>query len=111
MFTMKAAPMKNHMLFGPLGALLLGPVFVSPASAQTAPQPAEATPQTDDAQLGDIIVTAQKRSQSLTNVGLSITAADGAQLARLGLKDKVDLDNVPTRLTLPKNRRKRGSAR
>lgn len=101
---MNAASMKNHLLFGPLGALLLAPAFAAAAAAQTPPQPsAQAASQNDDVQLGDIIVTAQKRSQSLNNVGLSINAADGEQLTRLGVKDTGDLVKIAPGLTFTKS--------
>lgn len=100
----KAASMKNHVLFGPLGALLLAQGVISPAMAQTAPQPvADAVPQSDNSQLGDIIVTANKRSQSLNNVGLSINAADGDQLTRLGVRDTGDLVKIAPGLTFTKS--------
>ena len=101
---MKAASLKNHMLFGPLGALLLAPGLAASAAAQTAPAAtAQPVPQSDNNQLGDIIVTAQKRSQSLNSVGLSINAADGEQLTRLGVKDTGDLVKIAPGLTFTKS--------
>ncbi|MDX3911876.1 MAG: hypothetical protein QHC67_19105, partial [Sphingobium sp.] len=53
-----------------------------PALAQsndTAAQPVE------QGDVGEIIVTAQKRAQNLNDVGLSITAASSDQLAAAGI--------------------------
>jgi outer membrane receptor protein involved in Fe transport len=119
---MKATSVKNHMLFGPLGALLLAPALVAPASAQKAgsdssgplsgapvatPAPGAPlvapAPVASNNQLGEIIVTANKRSQSLNNVGLSINAADGNQLAALGVRDTGDLVKISPGLTFTKS--------
>jgi outer membrane receptor protein involved in Fe transport len=56
--------------------------------AQSA-QPAAAAPQAQ--QVDEIIVTAQKRSERLNDVPLSITAATGEQLARAGVAAPEDL--------------------
>ena len=42
----------------------------------------------------EIVVTAQKRSQSISSVGMAITAETGAQLKTLGVKDVNDLVKV-----------------
>ena len=54
-------------LFGAAGALLLGLAVVQTASAQ--------------AELEEIIVTAQKREQSLQDVPVAVTAFTSAELA------------------------------
>jgi iron complex outermembrane receptor protein len=43
------------------------------------------------AKLDEIVVTAQKREQNLQDVGASVTALDGAALAKLGLRDVTEL--------------------
>ena len=43
------------------------------------------TPFTAQAQLEEVIVTAQKREQSLQDVSIAISAFDSAQIAELGL--------------------------
>lgn len=48
----------------------------------------------ETASTGDIIVTAQKRSERLNDVPLSITAATGEQLARAGVHNPADLEKV-----------------
>ncbi|NML90670.1 TonB-dependent receptor [Sphingobium sp. TB-6] len=75
--------------------LLLG---VSPAQSQIAGEPAseaagdEASAPRLDA--GDIVVTAQKRSESVNKVGMSITAFSGDQLVRQGVVDTSQLIKV-----------------
>ena len=56
----------------------------------------EAEPQSAQPSQGlqEIIVTAQKRSESLNDVPLSITAASGDQLADQGITDVADLVKV-----------------
>lgn len=91
-----------------LGATsLLASVAAQPALAQDAaagPDPVaaadaqgggEAEPvQANGGLLGDIVVTAQKRSQNIQNVGIAITAASGEQLTALGLSDSVDIAKI-----------------
>lgn len=45
-------------------------------------------------QLAEIIVTAQKRSQSISEVGMSITALSGAQLQEQGITDVAGLSKI-----------------
>jgi hypothetical protein len=61
-----------------------------PVAAQTTPsdtKPHEAT-------VGEIIVTANKREQSLNSVGLSIQAASGAELTQRGVSSPADLSKL-----------------
>jgi len=69
-------------------------LMVVPASAQNAPIPASgntdetqqsssSTDQTSDILPGDIVVTAQRRSERLLDVPISITAVSGADIQRL----------------------------
>ncbi len=48
---------------------------------------------------GEIIVTAQKRSERLQDVPLSITAATGDQLAKQGVSTPADLEKIATGFT------------
>ena len=65
-----------------------------PAAAGTS---AQASTETDAGQIGEIIVTAQKRSESLQNVPIAVSAVTSAQMSRTGVKDIVDLKlAVPT---------------
>lgn len=66
-------------------AMLIG----SPAVAQEAAQPAVDSASADDS--GEIVVTANKREQNLNDVGLTITALSGAQLAQRGITSLADL--------------------
>jgi outer membrane receptor protein involved in Fe transport len=101
---MKKAPLKARILFQSLGMVVLAHQFASPAFAQTEPSSTpQASAQSSGDQLGEIIVTAQKRSQSLNNVGLSITAADGEQLTKLGIRETGDLVKISPGLTFTKS--------
>jgi len=44
--------------------------------------------------VGDIIVTAQKRSESINKVGISITAATGEMLQQRGINNTADLVKI-----------------
>lgn len=74
-------------------ALLAGLTVTTPAVAQSV----------DDAFAGEIIVTAQKREQSLNDVGLSITAATGSELEALGINDTGDLAKITPGFTFTKS--------
>lgn len=76
-------------------------VTSSPAPAQQVVTPVPTTqPGTPDAAtsaeqgIGDIVVTAQKRSESINKVGISITAASGAELAQKGVSSAADLIKI-----------------
>ena len=73
-------------------SLLASGVLGSTAYAQeTAPV---ARPSQDAVTLDDVIVTAQKRSERLSDVPLSITAATGEQLQRAGVTSPADLGKI-----------------
>ena len=75
--------------------LALSAVVAAPAAAQTAGAAADAAPGDAVAQaLPDIIVTAQKRAQSISDVGMSIDVQTGEQLTRLGINDTAALAKV-----------------
>jgi iron complex outermembrane recepter protein len=76
--------MKGGFLFAAAIPAWLLVLTASEAVAETAPE------QTISAsggvpQLEEVIVTAQKRSQRINEVGMSITAASGGQLAQQGI--------------------------
>jgi outer membrane receptor protein involved in Fe transport len=77
--------------------LLAGVACASTAWAQTAgqsadgPAPAPSAPGSD---LAEVIVTAEKRSERLADVPLSITAATGDELEKLGVRGAADLEKV-----------------
>ncbi|MDO7843633.1 TonB-dependent receptor [Sphingomonas immobilis] len=77
-----------------VGALLLASTALGwsvPAMAQNAPDsaPATAAPDTDD-----IVVTAQRRSERLQDVPISVTAIEAIQLARSGIDSTAKLTQV-----------------
>ncbi len=81
-----------------IAALALGLVH-APAYAQEAPAgQAEAS----DEGIGEIIVTAQKREQSLNDVGMSISAISGDSLVSRGVQRLEDLSRVVPSFTVTK---------
>lgn len=48
----------------------------------------------DDIQISDIVVTAQKREERVQDIGMSIQAASGEALTRLGIQDTTDLVKI-----------------
>jgi len=80
---------------GLIGSAVLA-LIAGTAHAQTAPQPDKATAAPDGAtpDIGEIVVTAQKRSEGINKVGMSITAKTGDQLIELGIKSAADLAKI-----------------
>lgn len=81
----------QEVVYNLLGALVLLPVAaqaqgVAPGATPTSNPEAAAAPA-----YGDIIVTAQKRSQNLSDVPMSVTAITGDQLASKGISNVQDL--------------------
>lgn len=70
-------------------SLIAAPAFAQSAPADESAQAAESGPAE-----GEIIVTAQKRSQRLTDVGITIAAATGDQLKTAGVVDVGQLANI-----------------
>ena len=67
--------------------------------AQATAPAAPAAPAAEDSRSGgveEIIVTAQKREENINDIGMSIQAATGEQLAELGITDATQLDKVVT---------------
>lgn len=95
------------MFLGSRASLLSGVAFAAvalstSASAQTTPAPgapvapnvtasAVSPPPTSDSTVGDIIVTANKRSENANRVGLSITSVSGAELAERKITSLSDI--------------------
>ena len=79
-------------------ALIASCGLLSPAAAHAQVQPGAAAPQSDALQakgtVEEIIVTAQKREEKLSDVPLSITAATGDQLANRGITDTSQLSKI-----------------
>ena len=75
-------------MFSAVGAVMFATLSAN-AAAQEAP-PASA-PDNAGEGLGDIVVTAQKREQSLQRVGISVTAITGEQILQRGISNSIDL--------------------
>ena len=76
-------------------AMLGGGAFAQtagPSGAGAGARPSQ--PQETVTTLEDIVVTAQKRSERLSDVPLSITAASGEQLARQGVTNPAQLEKI-----------------
>jgi len=59
--------------------------------------PAVAQSDTDDMQIEEVVVYAQKRAQNIMDVPVAVTAVSGAQIEASGIKDVFDLQqNVPS---------------
>lgn len=89
--------MKNAKLF--LTAAAIAPLMLSAGAraqeaAVTAPQAQQAEPA-----FGDIVVTAQKREESINKVGLTIQAISGDALAKQGVSSVGDLVKLVPALT------------
>ena len=71
-------------------------VAATPGDAQsdTTPAPSSVAQVSDSQATGEIIVTAQKRSERLQDVPLSITAVTGDQLAKQGITSPADLEKI-----------------
>lgn len=66
----------------------------SGALAQTAAPTTDAPTQTEASNLGDIIVTANKRSEAVNDVPMSITAATAETLQNRGVNSPEDLQKI-----------------
>ncbi|MFU8816950.1 MAG: TonB-dependent receptor [Pseudomonadales bacterium] len=75
------------------GALLALLSATASTLAQQAPAPTE---RSSRGMIEEIVVTAQKREESLNEVGMSIQAATGERLNELGITDTADLFKVVT---------------
>ena len=86
--------MSRFCLYG--ASLVSLTALMAPAYADnTDAAPADTTVNTDqNSPLSEIIVTAQKREQSINSVGMSITAATGDRLADLGITGPEDLGKI-----------------
>jgi iron complex outermembrane receptor protein len=89
-----------------IGQLMAGVCFASPALAQPAAAP-EAPPTdrpaSDSAELGDIVITAQRDSQSLQDVPIAVTAVTGDNLVARGMTDTRSVGMSVPNLTLSEN--------
>jgi iron complex outermembrane receptor protein len=77
-----------------LAATLAPGVAVAQASAPEPEQPNTISAEVPEEGIADIVVTAQRRSESLQRAGLAISAVTGDSLARTGITDVEGLTNV-----------------
>ncbi|MFM6829654.1 MAG: TonB-dependent receptor [Novosphingobium sp.] len=89
----------NRILAATVSLLAIGTAATARAQ-ETAPQPAQAEPRAAENNFREIIVTANKRQQSINDVGLSITAASGDSLVTRGINSPVDLGKIVPGLTV-----------
>ena len=89
-------------------SLLIGAALIhaNPATAQiAAPAPASVATAVSatDGQLGDIVVTAQRRSQKLQDIPIAVTALDAATLERQQITSTIDLSRSVPNLVAANN--------
>jgi iron complex outermembrane receptor protein len=87
---------RSHLLFGVAGSVLLA---AGAASAQSAAP----TPQPQTSNLDEVVVTAQKRSERLLDVPMSISATSGEQLEAAGISSTGDLQQISPGLVTVNN--------
>lgn len=87
---------RAQLLFGVASSLLL---TAGAATAQTSDAPAAQ----DASELGEIVVTAQKRSERLLDVPMSISAISGEQLEASGISSTGDLQQISPGLVTVNN--------
>lgn len=82
----------------PAQAVHAQPVLADPptAAAPTPQQPVTARSESDPSEPapGDIVVTAQRRSQSIQNVGIAMTALNSTALSRLAVSNATGITTV-----------------
>ena len=100
---MKRFPIANGSVLA-IAAMLLSSAAAAqsrdPATGGTTQDTAPAATEVD----GDIIVTANKRSESARNVGMAITAATGDQLIRQGVVDVPALGKIEPSLVVSESK-------
>ena len=86
--------MSRHKLalFGAAATAALFAIQSAPARAAGAAAAAAAS--AGATTVGEVVVTAEKREESINNVGMSIQAASGATLEKLGIRDTADLQKI-----------------
>lgn len=95
--------MTNRVVFAAASAL--GIVLASPALAQSAPPaaPVASDQGQDDSQLNDIIVTAQRRAESVQDVPIAVSAFSSDQLRATGVSSALDLGALVPNLIAQNN--------
>jgi iron complex outermembrane receptor protein len=83
---------KNKLLLAGVIALSSAPLALSASAADTtAPGPADSS---SGPQLEEIVITAQKRTERLSDVPVAASVVSGSQLASMNAGDIVDLDKL-----------------
>ena len=89
-----------------LGCVTAGACALAPLTAQAQVSPA-ASPATstagDETRLQEIVVTAQRRSESMQQVPIAVSAVTGAQLAQRGIGDSLSLAQSVPNLDISQN--------
>jgi iron complex outermembrane receptor protein len=78
---------KAALLTGALGLTAGAPVLAQTSAPSPAPQP-------DNTGVAEVVVTAQRRAESVQNVPISITAINGATLSQAGIEDTEQLSTL-----------------
>jgi iron complex outermembrane recepter protein len=81
----------------------VGAAWSTASRADPAPAAAAAAPAQAGTSVTEIVVTAQKREQSINTVGMTITAASGATLAARGITDPSGLEKLVPGFTFTKS--------
>src|SRR4051812_18210909 len=89
---------KQSFLSSAAAIAVAGFAVVTPAQAQEAPQAAA-----DDSGLEEIVVTAQRRSENLQSVPISVTAITAKNLAATGLNSTLTLTQAVPSVQLTKS--------
>lgn len=89
--------MKNYVISAKASVMAIAIVLGCPAASQAQSTASEA----DELQggIGDIVVTAQRRSEKLNDVGISVVAASGDSLLAKGVTSTADLTKIVPGLT------------
>src|SRR3546814_10272675 len=77
--------------------------FSSPALAQEAPVAGQAPVAEDGPAPGEIVVTAQRRSERLTDVPVSVTVLSAATIAATGVTDTYSLQQITPGLRMERS--------
>lgn len=83
--------------------MLLASIAMASATAATAQapaSPAEVESNSKALQSGEIVVTAQRRSENIQNVPISIQAIDGTQLTKLGVQSTTDIGKIASAVNI-----------
>ncbi len=64
------------------------------------PEPANADPRDSGSLSSDIVITAQRRNESLQRVGIAVTAVTGAQIQALGLTSSIDIAKIASNVSV-----------